>query len=144
LKKLKSLFKTKQPRSPEPQAFRLWMNPSPRRAKKRKPDRFTLISWVLTLVLVAGLLGGNLVLQKHTPACDRHRPCRGDRGASAGGAFRLAYQGTSAEGSGFSSIFRALQLKTRIPERPRYETVIYRVSRGDAMYAHRRKLWGKD
>ncbi|MBV5350189.1 hypothetical protein JZU71_03305, partial [bacterium] len=39
-----------------------------------------------------------------------------------------------AEGSnGFSSISRKLQLKTNIPERERYESTLYRVSRGDAM-----------
>ena len=40
-----------------------------------------------------------------------------------------------SEGSGVSSILRELQLKTNIPERPRYKSVIYRVSRGDAMLA---------
>ncbi len=38
-------------------------------------------------------------------------------------------------GSGISSILRELQLKTNIPERPRYDSVTYRVSRGDAMMA---------
>jgi murein DD-endopeptidase MepM/ murein hydrolase activator NlpD len=40
--------------------------------------------------------------------------------------------GTSG-GSAPSSISRNLQLKTNIPERPRYEPTLYRVSRGDAM-----------
>ena len=38
-----------------------------------------------------------------------------------------------ANGSGFSSISRELQLKTIIPQRPRYGSLHYRVSRGDAM-----------
>lgn len=40
-----------------------------------------------------------------------------------------------AEGSGTVAIDRLLQLKTIIPERPRYDPIIYRVSRGDGMWA---------
>ena len=40
-----------------------------------------------------------------------------------------------ADGGGFPSIVRKLQLITNIPERPRYNSIIYRVSRGDAMLA---------
>ena len=41
--------------------------------------------------------------------------------------------GAGADGSGSLFIPRKLQLKTNIPERPRYKSTIYRVSRGDAM-----------
>jgi hypothetical protein len=40
-----------------------------------------------------------------------------------------------ADGSELPSIVRKLQLITNIPERPRYRSIIYRVSRGDAMLA---------
>jgi hypothetical protein len=47
--------------------------------------------------------------------------------------FRLACQVSAQREAGFPPSSAHLQLKTRIPERPRYESVIYRVSRGDAM-----------
>ena len=43
-------------------------------------------------------------------------------------------------GNGTSAIERDLQLKTNIPERPRYKPVKYRVSRGDAMLAIAKKF----
>jgi murein DD-endopeptidase MepM/ murein hydrolase activator NlpD len=104
---------------------------TPREA--RKPDRFPLISWTLTLVLVAGLLGSTLYYKSTLPPVIVTVPAEVATEATAGDAVQVGVPGVGAEGSGFSSIFRALQLKTRIPERPRYETVIYRVSRGDAM-----------
>jgi murein DD-endopeptidase MepM/ murein hydrolase activator NlpD len=102
------------------------------RTQQKRADRFTIISWAVTLVLVAGLLGGSLYYKSTLPpvivtVAAQPTP------ESDGGEIQVGVPGVTEGGGGFSSIFRALQLKTRIPERPRYETVIYRVSRGDAM-----------
>jgi murein DD-endopeptidase MepM/ murein hydrolase activator NlpD len=100
--------------------------------EKKKTDRFSFVSWMLTLVLVAGLLGSTLYYKSTLPPVIVTVPAATTQEA-AGGEFQPSVPSVGGEGSGLSSIFRALQLKTKIPERPRYESVIYRVSRGDAM-----------
>lgn len=99
---------------------------------KHKTDRFTIVSWAVTLLLVAGLLGGSLYYKSTLPpqVVTVPAPATPESGTSQ---VQVVESGIGAEGSGFPSIMRALQLKTNIPERPRYESVIYRVSRGDAM-----------
>lgn len=99
---------------------------------KRKPDRFTIVSWSLTFILVASLLGSTLYYKSTLPPVVTTISAAATPESDAGQTLALV-PNVSAGGSGFPSIFRDLQLKTNIPERPRYESVIYRVSRGDAM-----------
>lgn len=106
--------------------------PSTTPRDKKKTDRFSLVSWILTLVLVVGLLGSTLYYKSTLPPVIVTVPAEATQ-ESGGGGFQPGVPSVGVEGSGFSSIFRALQLKTNIPERPRYEAIIYRVSRGDAM-----------
>jgi murein DD-endopeptidase MepM/ murein hydrolase activator NlpD len=98
---------------------------------KGKADRFTIISWVFTVLIVVSLLVSTILYKNSRPStitqsalptveADAGQP---QAGAPVGGS----------GGSGTSSIQRELQLKTNIPERPRYDPVIYRVTRGDAM-----------
>jgi len=97
-----------------------------------KMDRFTVVSWAVTLILVASLLGSTILyknaskssLASSSPAV----PESGDG---------LPVPAVPANGSvdGDNFIFRHLQLKTNIPERPRYAAVTYRVMRGDGMWA---------
>jgi murein DD-endopeptidase MepM/ murein hydrolase activator NlpD len=99
---------------------------------KPAADRFSIISWGLTIVIVASLLGSTLYYKSTLP------PVLVTVAAEAtpesdGGQIQVSVPGAGGEAGVFSSIFRDLQLKTNIPERPRYESVIYRVSRGDAM-----------
>ena len=98
---------------------------------KNKADRFTVISWVLTILIVVALLGSTILYKNSGPssALAEAQP------TSAAGADPLTVEVPviGGDGSGVSSIFRKLQLITNIPERPRYASVIYRVSRGDAM-----------
>ncbi|MDO8755609.1 MAG: LysM domain-containing protein, partial [Anaerolineales bacterium] len=101
---------------------------------KSKVDRFTVISWVLTILIVAGLLGSALLYKSSLPttyiqAAQPTNPA----GVSGTGQPQVGVPIVGVEGSGISSIFRDLQLKTIIPERPRYQAIHYRVSRGDAM-----------
>lgn len=108
---------------------------SPRgQSKKRKTDRFTIVSWVLTVVIVVTLLGSTLVYKSNRPvtyATIAQQPT-----AESGSGQPVV--GAPVDGSGGGGLFfipRSLQLKTKIPERPRYSSVIYRVTRGDAMLA---------
>ncbi len=99
---------------------------------KQQADRFAVVSWAVTLVLVAGLLGGSLYYKSTLPPVVVTVSTAATPESETAQVAVVA-PGVSAEGGGFPSIFRDLQLKTNIPERPRYEPVIYRVSRGDAM-----------
>ncbi len=95
-------------------------------------DRFTLLSWIITLAIVAVIIGIAVWwdiarAQKYsansvpTPSSGNHTP--------------VVAQNPDGSRVGMTSISRELQLKTDIPERPRYDPVTYRVSRGDAMLA---------
>jgi len=111
------------------------------RAYLGRIDRFTLISWGVTILLVASLLGGaavwkavgarsRTIVPQPTSAPDQHAPTPGSPNSGGGSA---PVGGSGQFGS--TSIARELQLKTNRPERPRYEAVVYRVTRGDAMLA---------
>ncbi len=98
---------------------------------KGKVDRFTIISWVLTLMIVAGLVGST-IFYKNTRAAS-YTPAMQPTLEAAAAQPQVGMPVAGPDGGGVSSIHRGLQLKTIIPERPRYDSVIYRVSRGDAM-----------
>jgi murein DD-endopeptidase MepM/ murein hydrolase activator NlpD len=94
-------------------------------------NRFALISWIATLLIAAGLLGGALYYKSTLPVT--YAPAQIPTAASEAEPLPAGLPAIGSEGGGFSSIPRRLQLKTNIPERPRYDAVVYRVSRGDAM-----------
>lgn len=96
---------------------------------KGKIDRFTIISWGVTLLIVAALIGST-VLWKNASASPQPIPLPTDASQPQIGAPVLG-----SVQNGFDSIQRDLQLKTIIPERPQYDSIIYRVSRGDGMWA---------
>jgi len=100
---------------------------------KSKADRFTIVSWIVTVFIVAALLGSALWWKSAgassqpaaplpTVAPDENRP-------------QIGLPVPGSDSNGLDSIPRELQLKTNIPERPRYDALTYRVSRGDAMLA---------
>ena len=101
---------------------------------KPKADRFTIISWVVTILIVVALLGSTIFYKNSQPTSITPEaiPTSPTDGSGAGQPQGSAPVG-GADGSGGLFISRKLQLKTNIPERPRYESVVYRVSRGDAM-----------
>lgn len=101
-----------------------------------KADRFAIISWVVTFVIVAVLLGSTLYYKSTLPLTSVTLP-QPTKAADTTGAGTLQAGGpvVSAGGDELPSIPRKLQLITNIPERPRYNSIIYRVSRGDAMLA---------
>lgn len=99
---------------------------------KTKVDRFTVISWIVTLVIVTTLLGSTIFYKNSNP--EIFSPvAQATSESSDTGQPQLGGPVDGSGGGGTSFILRDLQLKTIIPERPRYDAVIYRVSRGDAM-----------
>ncbi len=98
---------------------------------KGKADRFTIISWVYTILIVVTLLVSTILYKNSRPSTIIQSPL--PTAESGAGQPQGGVPVAGSGGSGTSSILRELQLKTNIPERPRYESVIYRVTRGDAM-----------
>lgn len=133
--KIKSIFPARKKAEVEqPQPVSAVDEPATTPRKEKKADRFTIISWSVTGVLVAGLLGGTLYYKSTLPPTIVTVPAATEE-ASAGGSPVVVNPGASEDGSGlFPTIFRKLQVKTNIPERPRYEPELYRVVRGDSMY----------
>ena len=108
---------------------------TPRAQPKQKVDRFTIISWVVTILFVVALLGSTVYYKNsrpttYTPIAQPTSPA-GESSATA--QPQVGAPVVSVDGSGGSSIQRKLQLITNIPERPRYKSTLYRVSSGDAM-----------
>src|SRR5688572_14740937 len=130
VERIKSLFQRKS--KPEQPQFAVDEPPtSPRSQPKQKVDPFTLISWAVTILVVVSLLGSTLYYKSTLPNNVVSAPPQ----ATAESEPQAGVPNVAVEGGGFfPAILRDLQLKTIIPERPRYETVLYRVSRGDAMY----------
>lgn len=137
LEKIKSLFpaRKKQAETEEqPQPVPAVDEPGTTPRKEKKTDRFTVVSWVVTVLLVIGLLGGTLYYKSTLPPSVVTVAAATEE-ASAGGTSPVPQAGSGGEGTGFfPTIFRKLQVKTNIPERPRYEPELYRVVRGDSMY----------
>lgn len=107
---------------------------TPRTQPKRKFDLFTVISWVVTIFVVAALLGSTVYYKNSRPTT--YIPVvQPTSAAGEPSAIAQPQVGAPVVGAGDSgsSIPRKLQLITKIPERPRYKSTLYRVSRGDAM-----------
>lgn len=101
--------------------------------KSKKVDRFTVVSWAVTGAIVAALLGSALVYRNSRANNAVYINAPQTTPESGGQLPIVSGPVTGVDGGGTNSIFRHLQLKTLIPERPRYQAVTYRVSRGDAM-----------
>lgn len=99
---------------------------------KRKADRFALISWAVTILIVISLLG-SAILYKNSVSIAPVLVAATPANTPEAGQPQVGAPVVSAGSSGAVFILRKLQLKTNIPERPRYASVTYRVSRGDAM-----------
>lgn len=128
MKKFLDRFKKKQEK-PEPQEVTTENEPKP----KRKADRFSVVSWVLTIMVVVSLLGGTLYYKSTIPPTVVTVAAQPTTPAEEGQP-QVGVPAVSQDGGGLPSILRRLQLKTNIPERPRYESTLYRVVRGDSMY----------
>jgi murein DD-endopeptidase MepM/ murein hydrolase activator NlpD len=97
-----------------------------------KVDRFSFTSWGVTVLLVVAMLFSAL-WWKSTQSVSAMAPV--PTAALGENPPEVALPAPVSVGNGMPAIERDLQLKTNIPERPRYKAVKYRVSRGDAMLA---------
>jgi len=97
-----------------------------------KVDRFTVVSWGVTVALVIAMLFSAL-WWKSTQSVSALAPV--PTAAPDANSPKVTLPVPVFVGNGMPAIERDLQLKTNIPERPRYEPVKYRVARGDAMLA---------
>src|SRR5687768_14700624 len=95
-------------------------------------NRFAIISWFVTFLIVAGLIGG-VFLWKQSAANKALVPQ-----PTAGADERRPEVPMPALGGplAFLSIEREIQIKTNVPaDKPRYDLVEHRVSRGDSIFA---------
>ena len=100
-----------------------------------KHNLFSIISWFVTILIVAGILGGGL-WYKGTTSVAALVPEPTAQPDATSPAVPLPVPGSEGGGdSGFQSISRNIQLKTNMPERPRYIVDKYTVARGDSVFA---------
>jgi murein DD-endopeptidase MepM/ murein hydrolase activator NlpD len=100
--------------------------------KPRSSRLFTIISWGVTAVIVASLLGFTFWKTSNAAnAAPMPEPIPTAEATPEQGAISLPVPSTSGIRYG---IQRRAQLKTSIPGRPRYDPVEYTVVRGDALF----------
>jgi murein DD-endopeptidase MepM/ murein hydrolase activator NlpD len=97
-----------------------------------KVDRFTIVSWGVT-VFFAALLLFSALWWKNVSSVQALKPLPTASAGQNPPQVLLPVPGSGQIGE--NAVERHLQLKTNIPERPRYTAVKYRVMRGDAMLA---------
>jgi murein DD-endopeptidase MepM/ murein hydrolase activator NlpD len=88
---------------------------------------------MITVVIVAVIIGS--AIWWDIARADRTAALSVPTAAPEGNPTPVVPQNPAVNQLGMSSIERSLRLKTDIPERPRYDSLTYRVSRGDAMLA---------
>ncbi len=100
-----------------------------------KRNLFGIISWFVTILIVAGIVGGGL-WYKGTTSAAALVPVPTAQPDEAPPPVALPDSGSGGVSeSGFQSISRNIQLKTNMPERPRYIVDKYTVARGDSVFA---------
>ena len=100
-----------------------------------KRNHFSIISWFVTILIVAGILGGGFWYKGTTTAAALvPEPTAQPEESPPEVALPVSGSGGGG-GSGFEAISRNIQLKTNMPERPRYIVDKYTVARGDSVFA---------
>ena len=98
-----------------------------------RQNRFSIISWAITLVIVAGMIGGALKW-KQTSTVQALSPIATSGPGENSPTVALPTINGPEEGTGF--IEREIQIKTNVPaDKPRYKAVEYRVVKGDSVFA---------
>lgn len=98
-------------------------------------NKFNIISWFITLVLVIGLLFGALMWKQSTSAPTVQALAPVPTMAPDKNPPKVSMPALGGA-EAFLSIARNIELKTNIPaDKPRYDIVEYRVSRGDSIFA---------
>jgi murein DD-endopeptidase MepM/ murein hydrolase activator NlpD len=95
-----------------------------------RSNRFTVISWGTTALMVVVLLGFGLAKNASKEAATSSVPT-----AVPGHEPSVSLPVPPTPSGATAGVGRQLQLKTNIPDRPRYDPVTYRVTRGDAMFS---------
>src|SRR5258708_5054167 len=97
-------------------------------------NKFNIISWLVTLIVAAGLVFGALSWKQSTSTVQALAPQPTTAPDAAQPKVPMPALGDPE--TIFQSIARNIQLKTNIPaDRPRYDPVYYRVERGDALFS---------
>src|SRR5512147_1198058 len=98
-----------------------------------KHNRFSIISWAVTFVLVAGMLLGTLRWKEANAMPAAFLPISTARPGKDPVQVSMPAL-ANAEAS--TAIKRQIELKTNIPaDKPRYDLEEYRVTRGDSIFA---------
>jgi len=100
-----------------------------------KQNLFTFISWFATFLIVSGIVAGGLWYKDNRyeePALVPEPTAQPDENPPS---VALPVESGAGSGGGFQAISRGIQLKTNIPERPRYTVDHYTVARGDSVFA---------
>ena len=95
-------------------------------------NRFTVISWAVTIVLVVGMIGGALIWKdgSNMQALAPIPTAKPDTNLPKVEMPELV------NSESVEAISREIQIKTNVPaDKPRYKSVEYRVKRGDSVYA---------
>jgi murein DD-endopeptidase MepM/ murein hydrolase activator NlpD len=96
-------------------------------------NKFNIISWSVTLVLVAGLIGGAFMWKRSTSTAQALAPQ--PTAAPDENPPKVSMPALGGPGL-FTAIEREIQIKTNVPaDKPRYDIVEYRVVRGDSIFA---------
>lgn len=98
-------------------------------------NRFSIISWFVTLLLVTGIVGGGIWYQGTTTASALVPEPTAQPEEKPPVVKPPAIESEPEAENGLQSITRSIQLKTNIPERPRYTVEKYTVARGDSVFA---------
>jgi len=98
-----------------------------------KANVFNIVSWTVTFLIVAGILIAGF-WYKGTSIASALEPEPTAQPAKASAEVPLPVP-ANAGPIGLASISRAIQLKTNMPERPRYTIEKYTVARGDSVFA---------
>ena len=104
-----------------------------------KRHRFSIISWFITILIVTGIVAGGFWYQGTATAAAFVPEPTAEPEKNPGmnsPEVPLPVPGVdSGSASDFKAISRSIQLKTNIPERPRYHIDQYTVARGDSVFA---------
>src|SRR5512132_4239142 len=96
-------------------------------------NRFAVISWAVTLALVAGMIGG-AVKWRQDSSVQALAPIATAKPDSNLPSVEM--QTLANVSDGFRAIPRKIELKTNVPaDKPRYKVEEYRVKRGDSVFA---------
>lgn len=96
-------------------------------------NRFNVISWAVTIALVAGLIGGALKW-KETSSAQALAPIATAKPNQSLPKITMPALAMNVET--VKAIGRQIEIKTNVPaDKPRYNTIEYRVKRGDSVFA---------